>query len=371
MPVYQRKCQTCKKPCKHKKVWYYDFCIRYKRYTRAIPEARTKWQAERAEAKAKEEVYQGKYGKEPSNVPLKNFIEKVYLPWSKQEKRSWRNDESRSKALIAYFKTKRMREIVQLNVKAFKKERLNSLTERGGFRAPASVDRELQLLSRIFSLAIERGLVNDNPCKGVKLCGVGNTIIQYLTEDEEARLKPFLTGRRKHLLDILEIDLHTGMRRTELLSLHQSQVDFVRGSILLTHTKNGKSRTIPIHAAIEPTLRRLCEEAGPSGYLFENSRTGKPIRDIKTAWRKALELAEIPHIPFHCAGRHTFGTRAAEGGASLKDIQEVMDHADIKTTMRYVHATEQGKRRAVEAAAKRRQPESVATVLRQKKRATA
>ena len=277
MPVYRRKCQTCKKPCQHKKVWYYDFCIRYKRYTKAIPEARTKWQAERAEAKAREEVYQGKYGKEPSSITLRDFIDKVYLLWSKQEKRSWRNDVSRSKALIAYFKTKRMREIVQLNIKAYKRERLNSLNGRGGFRAPASVDRELQLLSRIFSLAIERGLVSENPCKGMKLCSVGNTIIKYLTEDEEARLKPFLTGRRKHLLDILEIDLHTGMRRTELLSLHKSQVDFVRGSILLTHTKNGKPRTIPIHAAIEPTLRRLCEEAGPSGYLFVSTRTGKPM----------------------------------------------------------------------------------------------
>src|SRR5262249_47873516 len=116
--------------------------------------------------------------------------------------------------------------------------------------------------------------------------------------------------------------------------------------------------------------RRLCEEAGPSGYLFESKRTGKPITDIKHAWRKALELAGIPHIPFHCAGRHTFGTRAAEGGASIKDIQEIMDHADIKTTMRYVHATEQGKRRAVEAAARSGKPESVVTVLRLNKTAT-
>jgi integrase len=55
-------------------------------------------------------------------------------------------------------------------------------------------------------------------------------------------------------------------------------------------------------------------------------------------------------MPFHCAGRHTFGTRAAEGGASPKDIQEIMGHASIITTMRYVHATDQGKRRTVDAA---------------------
>ena len=71
-------------------------------------------------------------------------------------------------------------------------------------------------------------------------------ITQYLTAEEEARLLPILSGRRSHLLDILVIDLHTGMRKREVLSLHKSQVDFLRGRILLTHTKNGKARTVPI-----------------------------------------------------------------------------------------------------------------------------
>jgi integrase len=125
-------------------------------------------------------------------------------------------------------------------------------------------------------------------------------------------------------------------------------------TILLTHTKSGKPRLIPIHSDIRPLIQRLCEQAGPSGYLFEYKQTGKPLKDIKTAWRAALVDAGIPHIPFHCAGRHTFGTRAAAGGANLKDIQEIMGHADINTTMRYVHATEQGKRRAIEAAVRGR-----------------
>jgi integrase len=80
-----------------------------------------------------------------------------------------------------------------------------------------------------------------------------------------------LTGRRKHLLDILEIDLHTGMRRTELLSLHISQMNFIRDEILLTKTKSGKPRLVPMHPNIRPLLQRLCNEAGPNGYLFEAS----------------------------------------------------------------------------------------------------
>ncbi|HZS45141.1 MAG TPA: site-specific integrase [Blastocatellia bacterium] len=337
---------------KRNKVWYYRFCIRGIRYGQAVPEARTKWQAEQAETKAKEEIFEGRYCPEPSNISLKEFVEKEFIPWSKREKRSWRNDQSRVKPILAYFRNKKMREISRFNVEQFKRERRESQSAKGGRRSPASVDRELQLLSRIYSLAIEQELLQVNPCTGVKLCGVSNLVPRFLSEEDEAKLLPMLVGRRKHLLDILLVDTHTGMRRTELLSLHRSQVDLVRSTILLLHTKNGKQRTVPIHPNIHPILERLCDKAGPSGYLFENPKTGKPIKDIKTAWRKALELAGIPHIPFHCAGRHTFGTRAAEGGAHPKDIQEIMDHVNIATTMRYVHATDPGKLRAIEAAAR-------------------
>ncbi len=242
-----------------------------------------------------------------------------------------------------------MRDITNLNVRAYRKERRARSNGRGGLRAPASVDREIQLLSRIFSLAVERNLLQANPCKGIKLANPGNIVIKYLTVEDEEKLRPFLTGRRKHLLDILEIDLHTGMRRTEFLSLHVSQINFIRDEILLTKTKSGKPRLVPIHPNIRPLLQRLCNEAGPNGYLFENPKTGKPIASIKPAWECALRKAGIPHIPFHCAGRHTFGTRAAEGGASPTDIQEIMGHASVTTTMRYVHATDQGKRRTVDA----------------------
>ena len=81
--------------------------------------------------------------------------------------------------------------------------------------------------------------------------------------------------------------------------------------------------------------------------------------------------AGIPYINFHCAGRHTFGTRAIDGGAPISAVKEVMGHMDINTTMRYVHATEEGKRRAVEAAAKSRVQSNPATNLPHADKATA
>src|SRR5215208_2837058 len=100
------------------------------------------------------------------------------------------------------------------------------------------------------------------------------------------------------------------MRRAEILTLHKSQIDLSRDVIVLhaEQTKSGKTRGIPINSQIRPVLEKLCEKVKATGYLFENPKTGKPIADIKNAWRSALRDSGISNIRFHDV-RHTFGTR--------------------------------------------------------------
>jgi hypothetical protein len=54
--------------------------------------------------------------KGPTNITLREFVEKTFLPWAKNEKKSCKNDYSRSKPILSYFKNKRMREIIQMFV---------------------------------------------------------------------------------------------------------------------------------------------------------------------------------------------------------------------------------------------------------------
>jgi integrase len=251
---------------------------------------------------------------------------------------------------MAYFKKKRLNEITRFTVEHYRRHRQGGVTCRGKARSLATIDREVQLLSRIFSLAAEKNLITGNPCSGIKLLAPNVGAPRYLTREDEEKLRPHLTGRRAHLLDILDINLFTGMRRGEILTLTTSQIDFVRASIEITG-KGNKKRSIPIHPDLSPILRRLCDKAGSSGYLFENPKTGRPLADIKTSWRAALRAAGIDHLPFHCAGRHTFATRAVDGGAPITAVSAVLGHSDVKTTMRYAHATDEGRRRVVEAAA--------------------
>jgi hypothetical protein len=68
--------------------WRYAFTIRGVRYRSAIPEARTKFEALKAELEAKKAIFDGRYGKPTGGHDFVRFVEDVYKPWARENKRS-------------------------------------------------------------------------------------------------------------------------------------------------------------------------------------------------------------------------------------------------------------------------------------------
>jgi len=81
-------------------------------------------------------------------------------------------------------------------------------------------------------------------------------------------------------------------------------------------------------------------------FIRRKSRYRHPVNDIKRTFSAACREAEITHFTFHNL-RHTFGTRLADAGVDVVKIKELMGHASFVTTMRYIHATDRGKRGAI------------------------
>lgn len=324
--------------------WHYDFMIKTKRFRGVIPEARTKAQAERAETQIRQDVYDGKYEKAAA-PSFESFVKEVYLPWSKLNKRSWRSDIEHTEVLIREFGELDLDEITPILIERFKRERRASITRRGKERAPASVNRELEVLSRIFTLAMDQDAVTTNPCRKVKKLLMDNVRTRYLSVEEEERLMESLTGRLAHLHPIIIVAADAGLRRRELLSLEKEQVDFNLDVINVKRTKSGKGRTVPMTPRVRETLISLCA-SGESPYVFANSETGKAITDVKHSFTSAVKAAGLTDFTFHDL-RHTFGTRLAASGADVVKIRELMGHASITTTMRYMHASDSGKRDAI------------------------
>ena len=68
--------------------------------------------------------------------------------------------------------------------------------------------------------------------------------------------------------------------------------------------------------------------------------------DVKKSFSATCREAGINNFSFHDL-RHTFGTRLADAGVDVVKIKELMGHASIVTTVRYIHATDKGKRTAI------------------------
>lgn len=116
--------------------YHYDFMIRNQRYRGAIPEARTKAEAEQAEVKTKNKVYERKYGKISASRNFAEFVNGSYLPWARANKRSSRDDELHASVFCRHFGKKALNEIDQQMIEDFKVKRMKTTTRYGRPRNP-------------------------------------------------------------------------------------------------------------------------------------------------------------------------------------------------------------------------------------------
>ncbi|MBI3653811.1 MAG: site-specific integrase [Acidobacteria bacterium] len=323
--------------------WWFTKTINRKQIRKPLPTARTKAQAEEAERKELEKLHNQKYGKAQSATPMIDYAEKVYLPWARKNKRST-NDPYYLKAIKDFFKRKTFEEISPLLVEKFKSEIKNGMTKFDQQRKPASVNREMTCLSRIFNMAIRDGVTSSTPCDQVKLLREDNQRTRYLSAEEEARLLRQCIGEREHLRPIILLAINTGMRRGEILALRWSQIDFLRNLIHLSNTKSGKGRDVPINSTVREVLLKLDQS---KEFVFVSPKTGLALVEIKHAFARACEEAEVSDFHFHDL-RHTAATRMADAGVDAFTIAAILGHADLRMTARYTHTLESRKREALE-----------------------
>jgi integrase len=140
----------------------------------------------------------------------------------------------------------------------------------------------------------------------------------------------------------------TGLRRGELLGLRWRDIDFdastirVRASYAagkLTTPKSGKVRAVPMAPEVAAALARIGQRqrfTGEDDFVFAGE-SGMPLNPdaLSSRYEKALEAAGLRRLRFHDL-RHTFGTRMIRE-ADIRRVQEWMGHADIQTTMKYLH----------------------------------
>jgi integrase len=217
---------------------------------------------------------------------------------------------------------------------------------RGRAVSPYTVANELSVLRHLLRLAKRWGYVSAVP--EITLPKKPEGRLRYLEADDLGRLLDACrASRNPYLAAIVTLAVHTGMRKGEILGLEWARVDLSSARITLYRTKSGKPRGVPINRDVYEALIAVePDQAKRVGLLF-HKRDDRAWGQIRRAFEGALAKAGIKDFRFHDL-RHTAASHLVMRGASLRDVQEILGHADLKMTQRYAHLSPAHLRGAVE-----------------------
>lgn len=215
----------------------------------------------------------------------------------------------------------------------------------GAGLSPATLARNLTSIKRLHQYLLIKGICQHNPSEILEPPKIERKLPDVLTAEEVTALMevPDISdplGMRERAL--LELLYATGMRVSELTELREGSL---RLDEHLVRIGGPHARLIPIGGQAIRALRLYLRSGRPhhvrppSGdHLFLNAQGGPLSRmSIWKTIKQAAERAKIDKEVSPHTLRHSFATHLLEGGANLRDVQELLGHADISTTQIYTH----------------------------------
>jgi integrase len=229
-----------------------------------------------------------------------------------------------------------------VDLETFRNKLKQKPTKHDKERSDAATNRCIAALRHMMSKAVEWDMLKHSAFDAGKSLQIkeNNERDRFLSEDEIPKL---LAECQPYLREVVEAALHTGCRKGELLNLKWSQIR--NDHIYLRKTKSNKKREIPINDDLTGLFKRIRKKQHLTfQHVFVYQ--GRRIESVKTAFNAALRRASIEDFRFHDL-RHTFASHFIMRTGDLKALQEILGHADIKTTMRYAHLVKSHKKKAV------------------------
>lgn len=130
-----------------------------------------------------------------------------------------------------------------------------------------------------------------------------------------------------------------GLRISELVNLKISDVDFDRMLLHIRESKYKKDRYVPISSHTTRGIRKYLNTSNPTSWLFNGKIRGEQFsrEGIRHAFRSAVRKTSITkEICVHTL-RHSYATHLLEMGLDIVSVKNQLGHAEISTTMMYLH----------------------------------
>lgn len=195
------------------------------------------------------------------------------------------------------------------------------------------------LIDDFFKWCCSERIIDINPCHNVDHIKYSDNLREPMDRDELEIMRSSCKDKREKA--VVEVLYSTGCRVSEIAALTMDDVDWQKRTITIQHGKGDVKRTSYLNSkavlALKNYLKTRCDDCN---YLFVNARCKnkhgiqrKSFENlINKIWKRTgLSHKITPHI-----FRNTTGTLSAQSGMPIQEVQKLLGHKNIKTTMRYV-----------------------------------
>ncbi|MEM7675436.1 MAG: site-specific integrase [Myxococcota bacterium] len=260
--------------------------------------------------------------------------------------------------LIPFFGEQPLDEISAKDIEVYKATKLKP-TEGKPLKAK-TINNHLVVLRRLLATAEEWSLIDRTP--SVRRLRPAAPSFDWLNARESRRFLRVIDTDYPQWSALFWMALRTGLRRGELFALRWNDIDFSDGSVRVVRsvyrgrlgpTKNGKERTVPMTSTLAKRLKihrvgRGAPRANENGVVFPaaNGKMALHQDQVAKPLGGALRKAGLRRMTFH-ALRHSFASQLVSAGRSIQEVQELLGHSSIQTTMRYAHLAPERMREAI------------------------
>jgi len=227
--------------------------------------------------------------------------------------------------------------------------------------AQSTIARKVASVKSFFHFLVSDGVLADDPTATVDSPPIGRHLPRPLSVAEVDRLlaEPAKSSLPRALRDraLLELMYATGMRASEVIRLTTDAIDLVDGTVRCMG-KGRKERILPLYERAESALAAYVTDGRPKlardgslSALFLNHRGGALTRQglwlIVKEYAKAAGIEDVttPHVL-----RHSYATHMLDGGAGLREVQQLLGHANISSTQIYTKVSTRRQRKVYDEA---------------------
>ena len=220
--------------------------------------------------------------------------------------------------------------------------------------AKATVARKVAAVKSFSAFLLEQGDLTTNPTAQINSPRAPKPVPKPMSTAEVdlllAEPKKYDSAEAARDAGMLELMYATGMRVTELVSLNMESLHLDPAPAWARCLgKGAKERTLPIHAGAAKALAKYLDGARPAllknrpqTALFVNRRGERLTRQgfwlILKGYAKGAGI--LSNVTPHTL-RHSFATHLLRGGASVRDVQELLGHANVSTTQVYTQLADE------------------------------